>query len=157
MNEQSVEYVHLALETRQRYIADRYQFRPDRKYHWLQRLAIWTLRKLKCHAIFMEEQMVRKETIHKANLEKQIVEQYQDTLAWYHYSEADRLLVGPKEFDELMRLPLDRPFSINLNYGWVEPELREFTWHTRRTRHGLKVTVIPHMKGVLMLPEGWDK
>lgn len=153
--EQQVEYMRIAFQTRQKYLADRYQFRADKKWHWAQKLAIWTLRKIGCQASFMEETMVRSETINLRNLEKQILEQQNDTIDWYHHA-GECLLIGPKEFGELMMLPLDHPLSLNLNYTWGERD-KAPPWNTHYTRHHLKVVVIPHMKGVLVLPKGWNE
>jgi len=151
--------MRLAFEKRQKFIPDRYQFREEKGWRWIQKLALWTLKKIGCHAFIMEETMVRSETINLHNLTKQIMEQQADTINWYHHH-GDRLLVGPTEFAELSALPFTHPLSLDLQYMWVETDDTKYGMnlppHTY-TRFGLKVTVIPHMKGVLVLPKGWDR
>lgn len=153
--EQTAEYFRIAWKTRQVYQPDKYCLRMDRKHVWLQKIAIWVLRKLDCNSWIMEDQLVRTEMINLRDLAKQIVEQQADLLSWYHYC-GETLLVGPKEFSELEKLPFTHPLSLDLQYMWSERD-RGVAGGYRTKAYGLKIVVIPHMRGALVLPKDWNK
>lgn len=150
--EQIVQFQRIAIQRTQIFVPDRFQYQPEKGWAWLQRLAIKVLRWRKCYSWIFEEQSVAI-TIDTQNLQKQIWEQDQETFRYYH-DRGELLLLGPREYDELRQLPLNHPLSIHLRYDWAERG-RDDLW--QRTGHDMNVVVIPHMKGALVLPKGWNK
>lgn len=149
--EQLVQFQRIAIERTRVYLPDSFEYCPGKGWAWLQRLAIKVLRWRKCYAYKLEE-MATTITIDTENLQKQIWEQSEEIYRHYHYR-GETLLLGPGEYAELSQLPLNHPLSLHLHYAWIDttrsPPLR--------TGHDMKVIVIPHMKGALVLPKGWDK
>lgn len=125
---------------------DRYEFRVDRPAHWLQRLCFWVLGKLGAYADF-----------HTVTIERHVIGKHGDTFAKRLFEQTDslmnefnrrptQLLIGSEDYAGLMQEPLSHQmFDFDSRYfmgnGAREP-----------TVHGLKVRVIPWMRGMLVLP-----
>jgi hypothetical protein len=84
---------------------------------------------------------------------KNLIEQQQEIVNFYHRYSGHVLLVGPGEFNDLCGLNFDHPLSIDLQYIWKEPDRNDYRLPPQYTRGALKVVVIPWMKGCLVVPE----
>ena len=157
MFEQEVRYVATELSHRQRFIPEHFQLRNDRPHVWLQKAAIWVLRKLGCYA-YLDEQIITKKIIDTHDISKKIVESMKGAVEYAHY-EGRHLLVGYEEFQELAQMEYDRPFSIKVPYYFTTSKTpADYGPPEYETRvYQMKVTVIPWMKGVLVLPKDFDK
>jgi len=154
--EQQVQFQRIVRNTKTSYLPSTYEFRVDRKYHWLQKFALWILRKLRCNACHLEES-VRYDVVDTQNLMKNLIEQQQEIVNFCHRYSGHVLLVGPGEFSDLCALNVDHPLSIDLQYIWAEPDRNDYRLPPQYTRCALKVVVIPWMKGYLVVPEDLDR
>jgi hypothetical protein len=90
--EQQVQFQRIVRNTKTSYLPSTYEFRVDRKYHWLQKFALWILRKLRCNACHLEES-VRYDVVDTQNLMKNLIEQQQEIVNFYHRYSGHVLLV----------------------------------------------------------------
>ena len=127
-------------ETRAPYVMkSTYEFRKDRGLHFLQRSCFWLLSKMGCNAIgekvavtrhtFMIEDFM--EALHRQNVG--IIEQYNIN--------GTRLLIGNDAFMELTGSEEARQM---INFTGEYGSGREIM--------GMKITVIPWMEGMLVVP-----
>lgn len=125
-------------------LKDAFELREDRPAVWLQRICLWTLRKLGCFAC--------KETV---TIERHVIgkngKTFMDRL-WTRRTallrnelnrEPTRLLLGAKDYEELMGEVCTQGFSFASNYNMGRNGRPEIM--------GLTVEVIPHMSGLLFL------
>ena len=157
--EQQVQFVRIVRQNITSYLPNQYQFRVDRKHHWLQKIALWILNKLQCHAS-LTTQAISYDVVDTKNLMENLIRQRQEMVNFYHQRDGEFLLVGPGEFQELAGLEMYHPLSISMQYMWAEPKRDRIgnpMDHPQYTRCGLKVVIIPWMKGFLVLPKGFDK
>lgn len=122
-------------------LKDAFELREDRPAVWLQRACLWVLKKLGCYA--------HKETI---SVERHVVgkhgKKFMERLwarkkaIWGDFEmEPTRLLLGAADYQELMQEACTGGFSFDAR--WFQGRDREVM--------GLKVEVIPHMRGMLLL------
>ncbi len=136
---QRIQYANIK-EVRTPYVKmDTFEFRRDKKYHWLQRLLFKILATLECHS--MGEKVAY--DCHEFNTDDLIdnlLKQKCGILEMYDMH-GSKLLMGPKEFTELTNLPLIR-------------QTCEFTcdYHKGRQIYGLNIRIIPWMVGILVVP-----
>lgn len=151
---QRVEALKTVYEKTTLEVKDHYQFRPDRKYHWLQKLCLWALRKLGCYALTTNTNIV-KHVVNTDTLMQGIFAQLGELAAIYNYK-GQVLLVGYEEFSQLQGFPINHPLSIYCDYMWQEYAgmKEDFSGPVyKRTAMGLRVIVIPWMKGFLIVPK----
>lgn len=124
-------------------LKDAFELRKDRPAIWLQRACLWVLRKLGCFAC--------KETI---TIERHEIgrhgKKFMDRLwdrreaVWgFFEDEPTRLLIGAKDYQELMHEVCTSGFQFDGRYYMGrngKPEV-----------FGMKIEVIPHMRGMLLL------
>jgi hypothetical protein len=123
----------------------KYEFRVDGGAHWLQRLCFWVLGKLGAFA-----------DLHTIRVERHIVGRHGDSFMWRlvnqklsllreGYSPAE-ILVGAEDYAQLMDecSTSEQPFAFDTRYFSAEMG--------QKTIHGLRVRVIPWMRGILVLP-----
>lgn len=124
-------------------LKEAFEFRKDRPAHWLQRLCLWTLRKLGCFAC-TETVTIERHNIgrHGKNFMDRLWERRE--AVWGFFEDAPtRLLIGAQDYSELMKEACTSGFSFDGRYYMGrggKPEV-----------YGMKVEVIPHMRGMLLL------
>lgn len=140
---QIIEFVTVTQDRKLFDLKDSFELRTDRGYIWLQKSAIWVLRKLKCFA--RREFVTSVKTVIETNkfMEK-IYRQENELLNLYHL-QGERLLVGPDEFGELMSLPMHQMLSFHGQY--------EAFKDGKRRLHNMEITIVPWMKGMLVIPK----
>lgn len=153
---QVVEFVTTDYERREYQSPDRFTLRPDLKYVWLQRAAIWVLRKLGCYAMLTETTAIRK-TLDTTGIAERLWKMDSEVFMIYN-RHGEHLLVGQQEFADIASgFSMNHPFSVDLQYAWVEPGRYPPDAIPKPSIRGMKVTVIPWMKGMLVLPKGWNE
>jgi hypothetical protein len=118
---------------------DRFQYLPQNGWAWLQRLCFWFLRKRKCNP-FDE---VFHYTRHVINTDKaiQAIQNEYQCLDMAHH-EGRHILIGSEDFARLMNSPeIYSMTSFSAEYGYD------------RQIFGMKVTVVPWMRGILVMPK----
>ena len=126
-----------------------YQFRKDRKHHWLQNLCLRILKKLDARYI---EQMtdIKCDTvrINTGDFLKNLLEQRREIEREFN-RRPTRVLIGSEDFDEVMntktmrnmlQFPTTYKFNVDDGYGRVVGQVMD-----------LNVEVIPWMRGVIVL------
>lgn len=140
MTQQTVEF----METEQHVVpimqADQFEFREDKGFKWLQRLAIWVLRKLGCYAL-SEDIYYTKRVIKMDDLIDGLIRQQHEIVSHYNLAGGERVLIGSEEFSKLMCQPETKEM---LSFDCAGSGLRSF--------RGMSITVIPWMKGILVVP-----
>lgn len=119
---------------------DIFCLRKDRKYLWLQKLAIGILRRLGCQ---WTEQTVTYERV-EINPDKfmdRLYTQRKEVFKFWN-RECGTLLIGSEDYRELMGSPDIRQMLT------FRAELRRFPEQI----YGLEVKVVPWMRGVLVMP-----
>lgn len=152
MDEQVIQCFATKFETKNRYVESQFQLRQDKKHIWLQKAAIWVLKKLQCFAIHYDVVTV-KNVINADDFVQAFWKQHEELMRTYHYR-GKRILIGYEEFQQMHGFPVNHPLSLAVNYQWFEIQpTREKPYNMHRTQCGLEITVIPWMKGILVLPE----
>lgn len=126
-----------------RELKEAFEFREDRSFHWLQRLCIWTLRKIGAFActefVTYERHVIGKNGRRFMDRLFDQMHNLQDSFD----REPKRLLIGAEDYAELMKEATTEYFSFDAE-------------HMRGIRYpkvcGLTVEVIPWMRGVLVMP-----
>jgi hypothetical protein len=139
---QIVEFFTTKADAVKSYLPNTYQLRKDRDWLWVQKLAIWVLRKLGCFAI-QEDAIITRHRFDGNTLLEAIMAQHSEVMNIYH-RHGERLLIGFEEFRDLLGTEMREPRSFAMQYRWHEKN--------GYTVCGLKVTVIPWMKGILVVP-----
>jgi len=148
MNEQRefIDVVELRRVPTVREFKDAFEFCKDRPAHWLQKLCLWTLRKLGCYAS-LETVEVQRHHIGK-NGKRFMDRLWQRRSAMQGTLDMDptRLLIGSEEYAELMNEAVSNTaFDFNTEYYKGNGPGRQ------PTVMGLHVEVIPWMRGMLLL------
>lgn len=134
------------------FLPDHYAFTPQRGWHWLQRLCLWMLRKLKCNAV-SEEIHWSQRRFDTREIGEAILRQHREVLAFIGTSDHDLcVLMGDEAFREVWR-DADRsapcgPMALNVSarigrsaHGSPHYEL-----------YGFRVVVVPWIVGVHVVP-----
>lgn len=123
---------------------DTFKFRADKKHHWLQKACLNILQRIGCNATETTVKIERLDIQPKTLIEKLIrdKEQHLNFCRW----EPERVCMGPKEFNELT----GERFSSNYSLTMRVPV--EFYQDGRPKVLGLRITVIPWMEGMLVVP-----
>ena len=149
---QAIQFLLTDTKRQSRYVESKFQLRYDRKYVWLQKLAIWVLAKLQCFAIETDHVVVKR-VLNTDDFVKALWEQQAELFSFYHYR-GSRLLVGHEEFAKLHGFPVNHPLSISMQYMWSESDRNsKDPLAFIRTANDLNITVIPWMQGFLVLPK----
>ncbi|GAA0535612.1 hypothetical protein [Pigmentiphaga daeguensis] len=123
---------------------DAFAFRKDKGWCRVQRLAIWALRKI--GAYYVEQATEVTQVVIDTDSVAESLYREQAELMRSFDLVPDEVLIGEEEFRELMGTPQIHSmmtFSVEVKYGSRDGGLYLM---------GMKVTVIPWMKGVLVLP-----
>lgn len=154
MNKQYIQFATYDMVYNRSYRYDQYQLRPERKHVWIQKACIWVLKKLECYAI-REDITLKHITIDLDKVFDLVIKQ-QYELCGKYLLEAERILIGYDEYAKFTEESLvKQPISFDTNPFYLsEYELidDEYVLVPRRI-NGLKVTLVPWMKGVLVLPK----
>lgn len=140
---QHVEFIETKTTHHLRVHEDRFQLTPKRGWLRLQRLCFWVLAKLECHSV----DEVIEYTRHRIDTDDLVRKIHMQRIGLLeHYNrEGRRLLIGAEDFSKLMGSPEIRNLmSFDAKY------------HSGREIMGMKVTVVPWMKGMLVLPKSLD-
>lgn len=127
-------------------LKNRFAYRPERGYAWLQRACIWILRKLGCNAVG-EELKVTRQLIRQDNVADALMQQSE--VARHIFRDPDRIhrvLMGPDQYQEIMKELWSAgylTFRGNATGGI----------NGRPVVFGLEVTVVPWMHGLLVMPD----
>jgi hypothetical protein len=120
---------------------DAFSFRKDRPAQWLQKLCLYTLRKLGAFDIG-EKEVVKHYTLKPRLFMERLYKQRE-----YLFSQFDRepscLLIGAGDFEEMMGM---RDIHQYLSFTGEYNRGHEII--------GLKVHIVPWMKGFIVLPKG---
>lgn len=127
-------------------LKDRFRYRPDRGWLLVQRLCFWILDKLGCYAIDHKVEF-RSVRIEGDKLLQGLMRQQENLIQHYHVH-GERVLVGSKQFCEIMNDEyLNQPINFEVPY-WVTEGRGD-----KYTLAGMKVSVIPWMEGILVMPK----
>lgn len=122
---------------------ERFTPRPDLKWQWLQKVIFSLLRRMGCFSQ-ETELVVTRHLIDTDEFMKALCQQHMEVLSQYaRYDTPCRLLIGPQQFDALHGTAGDINSPITF-YG---------EYRTRHTIRGMKVTIVPWMDGMLVLPD----
>lgn len=113
-----------------------YEFRPDLKYHWLQKICIRILDKIGAYSLERVPKITRID-LSSMDITKKIQKLRNDILINTNRAELI-IMVGPKEFNEMRT-------SADCNI-FVSKDFHEFIFA------GLKVVYNPYMDGVIVVP-----
>lgn len=120
---------------------ERYQYTPKLGWAWLQRIAIYILKKIGCEST---EKIYKSHVVEPKKILDYILDQKKELLKLYHHK-GSRLLIGTKQYEEIMKINDDthgQLFSFDCQYYSGGPKI-----------FNLKVTVVPWMDGVLVIPD----
>ncbi len=145
MMDQPVSFIGLDSKEVLRLVPDAYRVREERPAVWLQRLCCWVLHKLGAVHDFPEMQYTRID-VDKGAFMDRIFKQKISLDYVYHYK-PERLLIGAEDYQELMGGPEIRSM-LTFDAG-INVRDRNYT-HVM----GLRVTVVPWMRGLLVMPRG---
>ena len=121
-------------------IKDQFEFRKDRKHPWLQKMLFRLLAKLGCY-VNSETVTFERHTVDTGNFAENLFLQERGLMSLYH-ARGKILLIGPDDFREITGNPeIRHMFEFSSNYHWDGGI------------HGMRIKVIPWMKGMLVIPE----
>jgi hypothetical protein len=139
MTRDEIEFVEYAPFTFTVPSATKFEYKPRAGWAWLQRLCFSFLRWRGCFSV-EDRTDFKRHIINPGDLLERILRQDSSLLEFYH-RRGERLLIGAETMAELMQQP-----RIN--------QYMDFSAEYRHDRMicGLKITVVPHMRGLLVLP-----
>jgi hypothetical protein len=132
---------------------DAFEFKPVKRFHFLQR---WTFQLLRWYGSLQHQRVKQTDyvrfTLDTGAFMQRLIDQQEELFR--HWNEAPGvLLIGAKDFQELMHTPEIRhhlefvaPMTFQNGDPWERPRLM-----------GLEVEVVPWMEGMILMPEGWRK
>lgn len=122
-----------------------FQLQPTRGWVPLQKIAFWFLKKINATAMIAESVTTRV-TFNKERFTDSLIRQHHTVMQMYRPDRPVELFIGPDDFRKLINAPEIRQlieFTTSVNYG---------DQHGTRVL-GMRVTVVPWMQGVLVVPE----
>ena len=124
------------------YLSNQFELRKDRPFLCVQKSCFWILKKLQAFA--KEEKIVGVETIcfDVKDFMDNLFQQQESLLSCYGL-EPKNVLMGTKEFAELARIKESRYYFSSILSTQINAQ----------TIFNLKITVIPWMSGILVMPE----
>lgn len=140
MREQVIEHIELRCVSTFKVSPDRFSFRKDRPYKWLQRICFSVLAKIGCSA--MDETVrVERHVIDGDDFMGCLLKQ-NSTLHEFLGDRPTRLLMGAEDYAEVMneKHPANVEFRFQSRYG-KDGQL-----------YGMSIIVIPWMRGLLVMP-----
>lgn len=121
-------------------VENRYEYNPRKKFKLLQKLCFWIVHQIGCFSYDKTVSFTR-HIVEPDRVVKYIHEQKVHLLDLYHY-EGERILMGAKEYEKIVGdKEVMRIVTFNGQYGFGQSIL------------GLKITIIPWMSGILVLPK----
>jgi hypothetical protein len=128
-------------------LRDRFEFRSDKRFNNVQKILFWLLKKIgayaKCESVSFERHVFKSNDFIDA-----LFKQYDD-LGVFYYKHGERLLIGSEDYSRLMSNPeIQQMVSFEAPYRIGE--------RSRIFICNMKVTIIPWMKGILVLPRNFD-
>jgi hypothetical protein len=119
-----------------------FQFRKDRPAHWLQKACFFVLQKL--GAFYMAETVtIERHTLDARTFMERLFKQQEGIARFFNY-DSTTLLIGAEDYAELMHeASASQAFAFRADFGCGSTIL------------GLKVHVIPWMRGCLVLPDAF--
>jgi len=117
---------------------DRFGFRKDRPHKWLQRICLEILRRLGCN-IIAETFAYKRHLIDGGTFMSRLLEQ-KIAVEDFTYIRPSEVLIGGEDYHEMMAEAAEDVFRFDSEYRLGSQVM------------GLKVTVVPWMRGVLVLP-----
>lgn len=137
---QNVEQVALNDNIRWRYVPWAYAYNQERGWRWLQWICFRILRALRCE-YNNEVHTITTMVIDKKRLIDRLFAQHENLVSFFNYH-PDRLLIGAKDWAELMD---DQEVSQMISF--------DMSYHRNRSVYGLRVQIIPWMRGMLVMPQ----
>lgn len=129
-----------------RELTDTYQLRTDRPLVWLQRVCLWMLRRLGCFVSVNDIRIERHVFGKKGRTFMERLWERRMSILGTFDMQPTRLLIGPEEYAEIMHEAVSTAsFGFDAEYGVGNGPLRQ------PTVMGLRVEVIPWMRGMLLL------
>ena len=150
---QDVQFVALTEKLTPFEYTESFEFRKDRPAHWLQKLCLFTLRKLKAFH-FGKTLSVERHAIDAKGFLDRLWKQNGDLHSYFNMKPSI-LLIGSEDYAELMQDKIaNQHFSFAAEY-WVQ-ERKTRLWgphevHHRPTVLGMTVHVVPWMRGCVPL------
>ena len=140
---QIVQFVHISEKELFSDLVDTFAIREDRPHLWLQKVAIWVLRKLGAHA---RERGVSYErvVVDTGKFLDRLLQQREDVRRLLDRNPST-LLIGPEDYHELTGQLLSYHISFISQYHYRDSSGTYVC--------GLKVHVVPWMKGMVVLPK----
>ena len=135
-----VEFIEWHETSRMRLVPDAYAFSEKRGWHWLQRVCLWILRKLRCQH-YEEVVDVQRHVLHCESFMESIFRQNRSVQAVFN-RKPTRLVIGSEDYEELMGSPEVRQYVA----------LSGLDYHHGTTIQGLRLEIVPWMRGMVVLP-----
>ena len=127
-----------------REIKTQYELRPERGYVWIQRICVWLLGKIGAFANVPTTTIARHDVGKHGDTFVTLILRSKNAILGSFDRNPTECLIGPEEYATLM--------GELIHYGQFELESRYFRQIEGETRvYGLKVRVIPWMRGILLL------
>lgn len=128
-------------------LKDGFEFRKDKKYHLVQKLCFWVLKRIGAFYISHRVDIKTVEIDPKKIMSQQIMEQ----INWhrrYTGKEPETIVMGSKNFAELMNqkdqcMAFEHPMS--RAYCFADNDRDDGKWY------GIKIKVVPHIDGVFTI------
>jgi hypothetical protein len=121
---------------------NKFEFRADKKFHWIQKILFWCLKNIGAYSKSEDIKLERYE-FNTDDLINEILRQDENILNFYHHR-GEKLLIGSENFSRLMN---SREFNqmVTINAPYL--------YGSDYCFYNLKITVIPWMKGMLVVPK----
>lgn len=143
----TVEFVHIDRIPVVKELRDVFEFRPDRPAYWLQWLCLWTLRKLGCYAQLETTKIERHVVGKKGEKFMHYLLSQQRSLTEFLNREPERLLIGAEDFANIMNEP-----NVGTYHWAFDAQYYKGNGSGKPTICGLRVEVVPWMRGLLVMP-----
>lgn len=125
---------------------DLFKYRPDKGWRWLQRSAFALLRWIGAH----HEPVIstfRRSAEQNDELLKSLLGQEGQWIEHVHYEESAQIYMGPDDYPDLVALAEFREMQAATFMGRIETSTRYGSkWHD------IPITVVPWMKGAIIVP-----
>lgn len=154
MNSQYIQFVQTDLVHSTSYLTDQFQLRTDKKHVWLQKACIWILKKLEAYAV-KTDVIIKRNTIDTKNLFELVLKQQYELYGRYLLT-AERVLMGYDEYSKFMEGEITRDFTFTAPEHYYRDYRRKEDGSMELVPvkvMGLRCTLIPWMKGILVLPK----
>ncbi len=141
MKEQKIEFVEYERLSDRSFHHDVFCFRKDRPLHWLQKVCLYILKKIKSY--YWEETIsYKRHIVEPISLIDAILNQRREIGEFFNIRPT-KMLIGAMDYESLMGCPEIKSWiSFQSQYGIGQTIL------------DLEVQIIPWMKGILLIKEG---